>query len=323
MFSSLLLILPVFLIITIGILLDVFRILPKETGSVIGMYVLYVALPVLLIHILAGARADEMLHGGFWIGILGAQVLVYVLGYCGELLFGSRRHGPAAIIALASSCSNMAFMGLPVVASLMPGNKEAMLAAGLAAITPNVVSIPCLVQLEYLKRSDADADSRGILTKLIKSVVLNPFMASICVGFLLGGTGIGLWTPLDKAAAMVGNTTAPCMLLALGLDLRAKMRVAFSGKRFDYTRFGVTVLMKLVLNPILAWYLFLFLGVQGTWLAVGVIMSGTATALMTTVVADIYKQLPAEVATITVTDNLLNLATLTILTAFLRSQGLL
>lgn len=321
MLSSLILILPVFLVIAFGILLDIFRVIPKETGSIIGSYVLYVALPVLLIHILSSATSDEILHGGFWLGILSAQVIVYIFGYLGEFLFGTKKHGPAAVIGLTTSCSNMAFLGLPVVASLMPGNHEALVAAGLAAITPNVVSIPCLVQLEYLKT--ADGDPKKTISRLLKSILFNPFIISTFVGLFLGLSEIGLWEPVDKAASMVGNTTAPCMLLALGLDLRDKVRLAFTGDTFNFIRFGTSLLMKLVIHPILAWGLLSLMGVHGTWLAVGVIMSGTATALMTTVIADIYRCLAADVATITVASNILNLATLTLLTAILHAQGLL
>jgi predicted permease len=322
MFASLLLILPVFLIILLGVLLDVFRVLPKQTGSVIGSYVLYVALPILMLHILAGSSAQDLLHGGFWAGILGAQVLVYGLGYGVEFFTGKRGHGPAAIMALAGSCSNMAFIGLPVVISLMPGNHEALVAAGLAVITPNVVSIPCLVQLEYLKH--AGDSSRGVLPSLARSVLLNPLMVATGAGFALGLSSLGLWGPLDQAATMVGNTTAPCMLLALGLDLRDKMRVALSAEqRLQPIRLAGTTLVKLVLNPLLAWALLSLMGVSGTWLAVGVLMSGTATALVTYVIADIYGHIAAEAAMIAVVTNLLNVVTLTIIAAILRGQGLL
>lgn len=322
MFSSLVLILPVFLIIAFGVVLDVLRVLPRQTGSVIGAYVLYVALPVMMVHILAGSSLADVLHGGFWAGLLIAMVVVYGLGYCGELLLGRRGHGPASVMGLSCSCSNVAFIGLPVIISLMPGNNEALVAAGLAVISPNVVSIPCQVQLEYLRNSGDGA--RGVLPRLARAVLLNPLMLGTGVGFVLGVSGLGLWEPLDKAASMVGDTTAPCMLLALGLDLRDKVRVALSGGRgLGLPRLGLATLVKLVIHPLLAWGLLALFGVTGTWLAVGVIMSGTATALVSYVIAQIYGQVPEEAAMIAVTTNVLNLVTLTILTAILRSQGLL
>jgi predicted permease len=222
----------------------------------------------------------------------------------------------------------VAFIGLPVILSLMPGNHTALLAAGLAVITPNIVFIPCQIQMEYMKRSEQGGKGQGgrgaggAAGQLARSVLLNPFMVGMVVGFGLGLTGIGLWGPLDRAAEMIGGTTAPCMLLALGLDLREKVRVALSGNwRSALPRIGAVTVVKLVLTPLLAWGLLSLFGVTGTWLAVGVIQSGAATALVTYVIASIYGHVPEEVAMIAVVTNVLNLATLTVIAGILRAQG--
>ncbi len=326
MLDSLLQILPVFLIIGFGVVLDVLEVLPKRTGSVIGAYVLYVALPVLLLHILSGSGLEEILHGGFWAGFALAQIAIYLLGYLLDLAVARRGQGAAVCFGLCCSFSNVAFIGLPVVANLLPGSREAMVAAGLSVIVPNLLAIPLQVQLEYLKHSQGREQNgvRGALGVLHKSLLRNPLVLATCLGFALGLSGLGLWEPLEKAAHMVGDTTAPCMLLALGLDLRDKVRVALGGERNSgLARLGVATVMKLLLHPLLAWLLLALFGVTGEWLVVGVIMSGTATALVTTVFAEIYGHAPEEAAFIAVVTNVLNLFTLTALAAVLRAQGVL
>ncbi|MDD3313807.1 AEC family transporter, partial [Pseudodesulfovibrio sp.] len=314
--------LPLFLILGFGVVLDVAGVLPRQTGSIIGAYVLYVALPVMLLRILAGSSVDDIMHGGFWAALVAAQLIIYGLTYAGEFFLGRRGHGPAAAIAMASSCCNAAFIGLPVVLSLMPGNREAMIAAGLTVIIPNAVFVPCQIEMEFLKRSGSE--SGGAVGKMAKAVFLNPLMLGMFAGLALGATGVGLWKPLDRAAELVGNTTAPCMLLALGLDLRAKLRVGLSGDwKRRMPRISAVAAIKLVLNPILAWALLSLCGVTGTWLAVGVIQSGTATALVTYVVAEIYGFVSEEVAMIAVVTNVLNLFSLAVIAAVLRSMGLM
>ncbi len=172
MLESLILILPVFLILGLGVVLDVLSILPKQTGSIIGGYVLYVALPILLIQILANSSLEDIMHGGFWAGMLLTQFCLYAAVYVGELCIGKRGHGPAAAIAMASSSCNVAFIGLPVVLSLMPGNHEAMVAAGLAVITPNVVSIPCQIEMEYLRGAKTPVGQNGNCARLFCSIRL-------------------------------------------------------------------------------------------------------------------------------------------------------
>ncbi len=77
-----------------------------------------------------------------------------------------------------------------------------------------------------------------------------------------------------------------------------------------------------MVHPLLAWLLLPCSGF-GVWLVVGVIQSGTATALVTTVFAEIYDHEPAEAALIAVVTNVLNLVTLTVLAGVFRSMGLL
>ncbi|MDK2955809.1 MAG: malonate transporter [Desulfovibrionales bacterium] len=320
MFTALIQILPVFLIIAFGALLDLSRLLPKQAGSIIGTYVLYVALPLLLLRTMAGASLDEVMRGGFWIGMIAAQLAIYGLGYFGELFLDRRGHGPAAVTALSCSCSNMAFIGLPVIMSVLPGNHEALVATGFAMVSSVVVTAPCQMQLEFLKYA-GDQD-KGFWPKLAHATLHNPFVVATVLGLLLGLTRTRLWAPLDGAAEMVGATAAPCMLLALGLDLRDKVRAAFSRKQgVGVARLVLVNTVRLVVSPLLAWGLLAWLGVAGVWLAVGVITSGAGSALLTYVVAEVYQQLPEDTALIAVVSNILSLFTLSILITALRSQG--
>jgi predicted permease len=320
MFTALVQILPVFLIIAFGALLDLSRLLPKQAGSIIGTYVLYVALPLLLLRTMAGASLDEVMRGGFWIGMIVAQLAIYGLGYFGELFLDRRGHGPAAVTALSCSCSNMAFIGLPVIMSVLPGNHEALVATGFAMVSSVVVTAPCQMQLEFLKYA-GDQD-KGFWPKLAHATLHNPFVVATVLGLLLGLTRTRLWAPLDGAAEMVGATAAPCMLLALGLDLRDKVRAAFSRKQgVGVARLVLVNTVRLVVSPLLAWGLLAWLGVAGVWLAVGVITSGAGSALLTYVVAEVYQQLPEDTALIAVVSNILSLFTLSILITALRSQG--
>lgn len=320
MLHSLLLILPVFLILFFGVIVDIANILPERTGSILGGYVLYIALPILLIRVLAGSSPAEILHGGFWAGIIITQLIIYAVGYAGDYFISRRGHGNAASMGMACSCCNVAFIGLPVIMTLFPGNHDALVAAGIAVITPNAVSIPCQIQMEYLTGKKGS----GKTAKLAKSILLNPLMVGTVIGFALCFSGIGIWQPLDKAAEMIGNTTAPCMLLALGLDLRAKVRVALAGNwKQRFPRFTLASIAKLVINPILAWYMLSLFNVSGIWLAVGVIQCGTATALVTYVISEIYGFVSEEVAMIAVITNVLNLVTLTIIAGILQNMGVM
>ena len=82
-------VLPVFLLIAVGAAVHMTDVLPENTGAAMGLYVLKLALPVLMLHILSGASRLDLAHGGFWLGVIGAQMLCYLLGYGGGYAMSS------------------------------------------------------------------------------------------------------------------------------------------------------------------------------------------------------------------------------------------
>ena len=186
-------VLPVFLLIAVGAAVHMTDVLPENTGAAMGLYVLKLALPVLMLHILSGASRLDLAHGGFWLGVIGAQMLCYLLGYAVDRLFSRRGTGPAIISGLACSASNTAFVGLPIVAGLLPGNHEAMVVAGLAALTPNVVVIMAQIRMDCLAGSAAWGDGRGRIWKLLRLFLLgNPLLLATLAGLALACSGLGL-----------------------------------------------------------------------------------------------------------------------------------
>lgn len=307
-------VIPVFLIIGLGVLLRARDVLPEGSGPMLGVYVLRLALPLLILHILAGARPEDLAHGGFWLGLIGSQLIVYALGYWGDRLCCRRGAGPAVISALSCSACNTAFVGLPIVANLLPGNQQALLIAGLATLTPNIVIIIGQTRLDLAASAAALGNgSRFRPASLLRVFVLgNPILLATLAGAALSLSGLGLWEPLDRTISLVGYTAAPCMLLALGLDLRQKLALAMRRAQGRAAlRQTWLIACKLLLHPLLCWGIMWLLGISGVWLAIGVIMSGTATALIVTVLAEVYGAAPEESALTAVLSNGLSIFTLT------------
>lgn len=315
MFQALFAVLPVFMIIAAGVLLRSRDVLPESAGTVLGVYVLKLALPLLILHLLARARLADLTHWGFWCGILGSQMAMYCVGYLGDRLFCKRGVGPAVVAGLSCSACNAAFVGLPIISNLFPGNAAAMLVAGLGTLTPNLVMIVAQSRLDALAGSLAWEGGHPLkfVGKLVRVFILgNPILLSTLAGILLSASGYGLWEPLDRAVSLVGYTAAPCMLLALGLDLRQKLLVATRlSHGHAVLRHSWFIFCKLALHPLLCWAILAGLGVGGLWLVVSVIMSATATALVVTVIAEVYSAVPEEAALTAVISNGLSIFTLT------------
>ena len=67
---------PVFLLIGLGVCLDIFRALPENAHQTMSLYVLNVALPLLLFQIMATAPLESFAHPQFWLGVIAAQFLM-------------------------------------------------------------------------------------------------------------------------------------------------------------------------------------------------------------------------------------------------------
>jgi predicted permease len=310
---------PVFLIIFLGVILDRFAILPASAGEVLGHYVLKVALPMLLLSLLSAPVPDMFSQGGFWLGMLASQSLAYCLGSMADRRFGKREGSANVLTGMASGCSNAAFMGLPLIACMFPGEREVMIIAGTASIAPSLMFAYIQPRLEMFASREL-----AVWPVIKRALLFNPVVLSIVIGALLGGSGIGLWAPLAKMAGMVGGTCGVCALLALGLGFREKLRVA---RRAHGTllhkagRQGAIAFIKLAAHPFMAWLIMYVAGVDGLWMGIGVVMSGVATAMGGYVFAETYGVIAEEYALAAVITNFIGLFTVPALVMLMRFGG--
>ena len=312
-------VLPVFMILGVGMVLDKIRLLPETFAGHLSQYVFKVAMPCLLLRLVAGAELSLTSMGGFLAGMFVAQIVVFVLAYA-WLSAGFRLRTPAmAIVALSAACSNSGFLGLPIIDSLLPGNHDALIAAGLACIMPPLVLVCAQSLIEAQLRPQG---GRNLIRIVLRAVLLNPFVVATLIGSVLSLSDVGLWRPADRVMALIGSTGAPCALIALGLDMWRKMDVArrsVSPHRIMWQS-GIA-LLKLAVHPLLAWALMAACNVPDVWLAVGVLMSGTSTAVMAYVLAELSGVIPEECALAVVITAFLSMFTIPVFALALRAAG--
>ena len=225
---------PVFLLIGLGVCLDLFRALPENANQTLSLYVLNVALPLLLFQIMATAPLESFAHPQFWLGVIAAQFLIYGVCYAADRILARHDRAAATVTALGGCFCNAAFVGIPVITSALPGNAEALFVAGLFTITPNLLFVVGQVQLAAHDPSRSMPQGRkAVLLHVLRySLLYNAVFWGMAGGVLVSALGLGLWDPLNRAAELVGHTAAPCMLVTLGLTLLALvlLRAALTGR---------------------------------------------------------------------------------------------
>ena len=226
---------PVFLLIGLGVCLDLFRALPENANQTLSLYVLNVALPLLLFQIMATAPLESFAHPQFWLGVIAAQFLIYGVCYAADRILARHDSAAATVTALGGCFCNAAFVGIPVITSALPGNAEALFVAGLFTITPNLLFVVGQVQLAAHDPSRSMPQGRkAVLLHVLRySLLYNAVFWGMAGGVLVSALGLGLWDPLNRAAELVGHTAAPCMLVTLGLTLREGVYFYCYGPQYE------------------------------------------------------------------------------------------
>lgn len=101
---------PVFLLIGLGVCLDLFRALPENANQTLSLYVLNVALPLLLFQIMATAPLESFAHPQFWLGVIAAQFLIYGVCYAADRILARHDSAAATVTALGGCFCNAASM---------------------------------------------------------------------------------------------------------------------------------------------------------------------------------------------------------------------
>ena len=206
---------PVFLLIGLGVCLDLFRALPENANQTLSLYVLNVALPLLLFQIMATAPLESFAHPQFWLGVIAAQFLIYGVCYAADRILARHDSAAATVTALGGCFCNAAFVGIPVITSALPGNAEALFVAGLFTITPNLLFVVGQVQLAAHDPSRSMPQGR-------KAVLLHVLRYSLLYNAVFwgmaGGHALLRQTALQICKLVVQPLVCWGILAALGVE---------------------------------------------------------------------------------------------------------
>lgn len=298
---------PVFLIILLGLAVERTELIPDSAGQVLGVFVVNVSLPCLIFHAMSRVTVEQLSQGRWWLVQVAAQLIFLGVFFAIDRLRG-RSFGSSLLSGIAVSFPNVAFVGLPVIMSLMPGNAEALTVVGMCLVATNVDGILAPVALSaWQKRKRGEKTEGSLLRRFLAGFRLYILGTPVAVATILGIAAallrIQIWQPLDKAVEMVGMLAPACMLFSLGYGLRAKIVRALSGGAGILLHSLMLSATKLVLFPAFTWAGLSFMGYSGLWLAVPVIISCSGSAVVCSVFGEVYNASPEENAmTVTITN---------------------
>lgn len=262
-----------FVCLALGMLLRRFASPPANMARSINWWVLYVALPAIVLELIPRIHFNPELWfpiAGTWVLFLGSWLVFALLGR----LFGWSR-GRIGALTIVCGLGNTTFMGYPLIEALhgREGLKIAVVADQLGSF-PILASLAIVVASLYAGRTP---DARQIA----KRVLTFPAFLALLLGLLINVLG-GWPQAIHDTLKPIGATLTPLALFSVGLQLKLRAVRRYLGP------IAAGLGWKLLLAPLLVWLLGLAAGINGLILIVGVLQSAMAPMVSAAILADEY-----------------------------------
>lgn len=266
-----------FVCLILGALVARFAKPPQGTVQGINWWVLNVALPALVLELIAKVRFDAQLWFpvvAMWLTFGGAWLL---FGLLGPRLGWSRQRTGALI--LVCGLGNTAYMGYPMIQAL---HGEAGLA--LAVVADQIGAFPVLASAGIVVASiySGQAPQPRLI---VRRIVTFPAFIALVVGLIAGRYG-GWPDLLNGVFEPIGATLTPLALFSVGLQFK------FHPGQKQAAALGLGLGWKLLLAPLLCWGMGVAAGVGGLVLTVGVLQAAMAPMVSAAILADEYELEP-------------------------------
>ncbi|HYZ33772.1 MAG TPA: AEC family transporter [Crenalkalicoccus sp.] len=262
-----LLCLPIFGVIGLGWACTAFRLMPAATIAAVGHFAFQVALPALLLRLMAAQPLSENFEPAFFTGYLACCLTVFF----GTLALARpwQRRGHAAALAAAAAMGNVGYLGPPLLLPLLGPRSGGPVAMAIMSEVAVVLAIGTVL----MAPADPGAGLRAAL-RTLRAVALNPVLLAIAAGAACGALALPFPDPLDRFLAFLGGSAGPTALFALGGTLgllRLDRRLLASA--------AALAVAKLVVYPLLVWLLLgRVLGLDPFWVQAAVLLAAMPTA---------------------------------------------
>ncbi len=264
-------ILPIFLVIMLGFILNKARWLNEGFITTSNQLIFYVFFPVFLFHNIASSNFKENFSLIPIIVLISTTLVVFFLGFIVAKLLKLNIHQTGTFV-MDSFRGNIGYIGMAVC--LYVYGQEGLTAAGIViAFATPLVNILSIVAL------GAASSSSFKLSTITKDTLLNPLIIACLAGIAVSLSGIALPLFINGTLAIVSDITLPLALIAIGATMNINQ---IRGSRLVIAS---STAIKIILLPALAYITFLLLGDTSITAKATVILLACPSAAVTYVVA--------------------------------------
>ncbi|MBC7939690.1 MAG: AEC family transporter [Chitinophagaceae bacterium] len=259
---------PFFALVLCGYLAARFHVLPESAIPGLNAFVLYFALPCLLLRFGIGTPIFELLNPAVLTVYLAAAVVI-VFFTVAVSLNDRVQLKDAAFGALVAAFPNTGFMGVPMLVALLgPGAAGPVICIVLADLF--VTSSLCIALAQA--HEAAEHGARTAVWRALRGALSNPLPWSIALGAAFSVAGVQLTGPLEVIVRMLADAASPVALFTIGAVLWRASQHAHS--RTPPADFVPQALVKNLVHPLLV------LALAASARALGVPLTGLQVTVM-------------------------------------------
>lgn len=297
-------VLPVFAIVGAGYLCGVRGILGEDSSVALNSFVYWVALPAMLFRAMANVDLERVFNPEFFIGFLGAIVVIGAISVLAACLLFRRNLAEAAIHAMNGVYGNSGYMGIPLALTAF-GQAAALPAIVATVINTALVVAVAVFLIEF--GTKGGGNKLRVLGNVLSAMARNPMLIAPALGLCWAASGLALPVPVDTFTGILGAAAGPCALFAIGLFMVGKPR---SEGRAEV---GVMTLTKLAVQPLVtALMVLVILPVDPLWAKVAILMAALPTGAGSFVLAQAYGIYVLRTSSMILTSTVLSVATISV-----------
>lgn len=209
-------ILPIFIILSMGYLSLRLNMLNTTHVQAIIQFIIKISLPAFLLYALSTRSFDEIWQMPYFLGyLLGSLILFFSAYTLYRRFFKVPRH-QAAVIGLGSSMSNTGFIGTAVLTLLIAQAAVPYLAMTL--VIENIILLSLMLIL--IESSDQqDKTLSTIILSTLQNLAKNPIILSIILGLICSVYTVQWPVSLELPLKSLASTASPLAIFVIGASL--------------------------------------------------------------------------------------------------------
>lgn len=293
-------VLPVFAILGFGAAFARRGLFDAAAAAVLNRFVFYVGVPALLFSLLSRADVAHF-EWRLLAAYFASEVAVYAVAAAGARWLLRRGWRESLLLGMTACFVNHVFFVLPM-ARVLYGEAASAPIAGIITIDSALIFSAHVIGLEVAEHGLQS------LRKVARQLLGHPLLLAIGAGLAVNLLGLPLHAGLGTFLTFTGAAAAPVALFALGVVLWS------SGERRSDPAALAIATLKVVVHPLLAWWLFSRVsGVDPAWAGPALLVAAGPCGAMPFVLALQYRVPVATIARAIVYSTLASLLTLALM----------